>query len=110
MNNTHYNNTLGIKAGLFGYFEVVDDQAVANALFETAFEWARQQGFNEILGPNGLMTTEQTGVLIEGFEHRPALNVPYNYPYYQKFFEDAGFEKDREALSGHIRIAGRKYA
>lgn len=105
MNNTHYNKTLGTKSGLFGYFEVVEDQSAANTLFETAFQWARQQGFDEILGPNGLMTTEQNGVLIEGFEHRPALNVPYNYPYYQKFFEDAGFEKDREALSGHIKVS-----
>lgn len=104
MNNTHYNNYLGTRSGLFGYFEVIEDQAVANALFETAFEWARQQGYDEIIGPSGMIPTEQSGVLIYGFEHRPALNVPYNFTYYQKYFEDAGFEKDREALSGHIHI------
>jgi GNAT superfamily N-acetyltransferase len=104
MNNTHYNRYLNENNGLFGYFDVVDDQSVANALFEYLSDWAHANGFDQVLGPNGLLTTEQSGVLIEGFEHRPALNVPYNYPYYQKFFEDAGFEKDREALSGHIHI------
>jgi GNAT superfamily N-acetyltransferase len=104
MNNTHYNNTLNEHNGLFGYFEVVEDQPVADALFEYAFDWCRERGFDQILGPNGLLTTEQNGILIEGFEHRAALNVPYNYPYYQKYVEDAGFEKDREALSGHIYI------
>jgi GNAT superfamily N-acetyltransferase len=104
MNNRHYNTYLGVNSGHFGYFEVVEDQAVANSLFEKAIEWAREHGFEELIGPSGLVTTEQSGVLIKGFEHRPALNVPYNFPYYQKYFEDAGFETDRDALSGHIYI------
>jgi hypothetical protein len=104
MDNQQYNQYLNENSALFGFFEVVEDQEAANALFDAAFDWSRQRGFDKILGPNGLLTTEQTGILIEGFEHRPALNVPYNFPYYQKFFEDAGFEKDRDALSGYIHI------
>jgi hypothetical protein len=104
MHNKHYNQSLNAKSGHFGYFEVVEDQEAANALFDYAQDWGRAKGFTELLGPNGLLTTEQTGILVQGFEHRPALNVPYNFPYYQKYFEDAGFETDREAVSGHIHI------
>lgn len=104
MDNTQHNRYRNENSALFGYFEVVEDQQVANALFENAFDWARERDFDQILGPNGLLTTQQTGILIEGFEHRPALNVPYNFPYYQKFIEDLGFEKDRELLSGYVHI------
>jgi hypothetical protein len=104
MDNKKYNKYLNENNTLFGYFEVVEDQDVANALFETAFNWARERGFDQILGPNGLISTQQTGILIEGHEHRPALNVPYNFPYYQNFIEDLGFEKDREVLSGYVNI------
>ncbi|MCB0167705.1 MAG: hypothetical protein KDI79_25995, partial [Anaerolineae bacterium] len=40
-------------------------------------------------------------VLVEGFEHRPALAITYNYPYYDTFIKDAGFEKDTDYLSGY---------
>jgi hypothetical protein len=104
MDNKKYNKYLNENNALFGYLEVVEDQDVANAIFETAFDWGRERGFDQIIGPNGLLSTQQTGILVEGFEHRPALNVPYNFPYYKKFIEDLGFEKDREVLSGYVHI------
>jgi len=41
-------------------------------------------------------------VLIEGFEHRPALGVPYNLPYYARLYEDAGYKKDTDHFSGYV--------
>jgi hypothetical protein len=56
-----------------------------------------------MLGPRGFIGSDGSGVLIEGFEHRPAMGVPYNYPYYAKLYEDAGYEKDTDHFSGYLR-------
>ena len=100
--NTRHNQQLGLNNGILSFFEVVEDQEAANLLFETAEEWGREKGFDQLEGPKGLLNTESGGVLIEGFEHDPAMNVPYNFPYYQKYFEDAGFTKKRDSLSGYL--------
>jgi hypothetical protein len=93
-----------LKNGIISFFEVVEDQSAANLLFEQADAWGKEMGFNQLEGPKGLLNTESGGVLIEGFEHSPALNIPYNYNYYQKFFEDAGYYKKRDSLSGYLHI------
>lgn len=104
LHNTRYNQYRNENAGLFGFFDVVEDQKAANILFQTMEEWGHRKGFNKLVGPKGLITTELGGVLAEGFEHRAALNINYNYPYYPEFLENAGFEKERDSLSGYIHI------
>jgi hypothetical protein len=46
--------------------------------------------------------TEATGMLVEGFEHRAAMTIPYNFPYYDAFVKAAGFKKDTDHLSGYL--------
>jgi hypothetical protein len=41
-------------------------------------------------------------MLARGFEHRPALGIPYNPSYYLKFMQTAGFETESETLSGYL--------
>jgi hypothetical protein len=38
------------NSGFFGFFECIDDQQVANALFDTAKNWLREKGFSRMLG------------------------------------------------------------
>jgi len=102
LHNTRFNKFRDEKAGQFAFFEVVEDIDVARALFEMAFNWCTDKGFDIIYGPKGMIGADASGVLVEGFEHRPALNVPYNYPYYDDFIKDSGFVKERDALSGYI--------
>ena len=104
LHNTRHNKYRNENAGLFGFFDLVEDRKVAKILLDTAEEWALQKGFNQLIGPKGLLNTESGGVLVEGFEHRPALNVPYNFPYYGTFLEEAGYVKERDSLSGYIHI------
>jgi len=104
LHNTRYNQYLKVNHGLFTYYDVIEDRKAANILFETAEDWGRKQGFTRLVGPKGLNTTEFGGVLVEGFEHRAALNINYNYPYYPEFLEAAGFQKERDSLSGYIHI------
>lgn len=102
MDNKNYQAYRQVKAAFFGFFEVVEDQAAAQALFSEAFDWARQRGLESMVGPRGMNPTEATGMLVEGFEHRAAMTIPYNFPYYDAFVKSAGFEKDTDHLSGYL--------
>src|SRR5205823_9415079 len=48
----NYNSLHGTNVGCFGLFESIDDQPVADALFEAAADWLRARGRNEIMGPD----------------------------------------------------------
>ena len=92
----------GRKTATFSFFDCVEDEQVSAKLFERVFEWALQRGLEEILGPRGLTNLDGSGVLVKGFEHRAALNMPYNFPYYDSFIYKAGFEKDSDSFSGYL--------
>lgn len=102
MDNNNFNNYRKTRAAFFGFFEVVEDLEVSKALFSAAFKWARSRQLDRIIGPRGLNPTEAMGTLVEGFEHRPAMNIPYNYSYYDGFIKASGFEKDTDHVSGYL--------
>jgi hypothetical protein len=102
MENRNFNTYRNTTAAFFGFFEVVDDEEVSQALFAMAFDWARARELETMVGPRGMNPTEATGMLVEGYEHRPAMNIPYNFPYYDRLVKAAGFEKDTDHLSGYL--------
>jgi GNAT superfamily N-acetyltransferase len=102
MHNRNHNDYRKCKTAFFGFFECVEDIEVARRLFTTAFEWTRSRGLDEIIGPRGLLGSDGGGILVEGFEHRAALNENYSMPYYDEFIKDSGFIKDRDHLSGYL--------
>jgi GNAT superfamily N-acetyltransferase len=103
MDNRRFNDFRGDTMAFFGFFDVVEDLPTSQALFQAAFKWARSQGLTRMIGPRGLMSSDNSGVLVEGFQHRAAMGLPYNYPYYDSFIKEAGFEKDTDILSGYAR-------
>ena len=102
MEHRFYNEYLGTHHAFFGLFEAVDDPAVASPLFEAAFDWARGRGLTDMVGSRKLGSAEPAGVLVEGFEHRPALGMPYNHAYYDALIVGSGFEKESDSLSGYL--------
>lgn len=102
MENTRYNQYHDEKAAFIGYFDVVEEIDAARLIFNRVFEWASERGLDTIYGPKGLLGAAAGGVLVEGFEYRAAIDIPYNFPYYDNFLKDSGFEKYRDTLSGFI--------
>ncbi len=100
LENCNYNAYRGTQVAFFGYFDAVEDGEVARALFNTAFDWARARKLAVVIGPRGVIGVDGS-VLVEGFEHRAALGIPYNFPYYDYLIKDSGFEKDADLLSGY---------
>ncbi len=104
LENRNYNRYRNANLAFFGYFDVVDDQEVSAALFAAACEWAWKRGLDAIAGPHGLLGSEGGSVLVEGFDLRPAMGVPYNYPYYHRLISQEGFAKDTDFLSAQLDI------
>jgi hypothetical protein len=101
-NNRRYNDFHKSKTAFFYYFETINDLKVSRALFSRGFEWAKNQGLTRVLGPKGLTVLDGFGMLIKGFEYRPAFSQAYNPPYYPALIEDLGFNKVKDILTGWI--------
>lgn len=101
--NKPYNQFHGSKQASFYFLEVVDDQSVADALFNRAFEWAHARGLNRIVGPKGLSGFDGYGIQIEGSEHRQMMTMMnYNLPYLPKLVEKIGFERENDFVSCYL--------
>ena len=103
LENKPFNKYHNTKDAEFYLFECVNDQEVANALFETVFEWAKKRGLTKLVGPKGFGPLDGYGIQIEGFEHRQMMNMMnYNYPYYRDLVENLGFTKVVDFVSSYI--------
>ncbi|MEX2633859.1 MAG: hypothetical protein WD267_07485 [Balneolales bacterium] len=93
INNKAYNEYNNTNIGFFGFFECVDSQFVADLLFKIARDWARNKGLNTILGPTNPGMMDEIGILVDGFDKKPSIMMPYSKPYYDRLLKGAGFEK-----------------
>jgi GNAT superfamily N-acetyltransferase len=101
LNNNH--NTFNKRNdGFFGFFDCINDQAVADKLFATVDEWLKEKGVTQnIIGPVNFSTNEASGLLIEGFDSPPFLMMTYNSPYYAELIERAGYAKQIDLIAWH---------
>ncbi|HHX09638.1 MAG TPA: hypothetical protein GX730_09475 [Chloroflexi bacterium] len=103
LENKPFNQYHGTKDSEFYLFECINDQEVANSLFDTVAQWSKARNLNRIVGPKGYGPLDGYGIQIEGFEHRQMMNMMnYNYPYYQKLVEAYGFEKEVDFISSYL--------
>jgi hypothetical protein len=107
LENTRYNEHHKTKDGQFYLFECVDDPEAAQALFETAFNWADERGLNAVVGPKGFGPFDAYGFLETGFEHRQTMTMlNYNPPYYLDMAERAGLRKEVDFITHIIDAKG----
>lgn len=102
LDNTNYNRFNQSKTGFFTLFECEDDRSAAEALFNAGFDWARARGLTSLQGPQGFTALDGLGLLVKGFEHRPAFGIPYHLPHYESLLLLAGFEPSGDVLSGYL--------
>ena len=100
--NHRHNEVHKDKVGFFGFFEVIDDYAVAEALLSEAAAWLRARGMDAIRGPESPSQNEEAGLLIDGFDLPPVVMMTYNPPYYQAFIEKAGYQKAQDLFAWDI--------
>ena len=79
--------------GFVGFFESVERYEVASALLDAATGWLRDQGMRGARGPTNPSMNDICGMLVDGFNRRPAIMMPYNPPSYPEYFERYGFTR-----------------
>jgi len=89
----------GENIGLFGYFECIQNDAIAQSLLESASQWLRSQNMVKIRGPIDLSTHNNCLFLVDGFDSPPMIMMPYNPPYYPQFMEQNGWQKAKDAYA-----------
>lgn len=102
LDSSLYNQHNHSRTAFFYLFECDNDLDAAAQLFALGCEWARSRGLTSIIGPKGFTALDGLGLLIKGFDHRPALGLPYNPPYYPALIEAQGFERAGEIVSGYL--------
>lgn len=100
--NDNHNKEHDENIGFFGFFECIEDQQVANALFDAAVQWLRQRGVSAVRGPASPSVNDEYGLLIEGFDRLPSVLMTYNPPYYQRLVETYGFTKAQDLYAYYI--------
>ncbi|MBN1485183.1 MAG: N-acetyltransferase [Chloroflexia bacterium] len=96
--NRRYNEYHDTKIGFFGFFETVNDFEVARSLLDQAKGWAQSRGMRVLRGPGEYSnaTHERQGVLVDGFDHPPTVELTHNPPYYGSLLERYGFAKAKD--------------
>ncbi len=94
-----YNETWNEKSGFFGFFESINDEEVARALFEEVEKWHRSRGMERVMGPFEFNTNDECGLLIEGFDTPPMIMMPHHKPYYKELIEKQGYRKIKDLVA-----------
>lgn len=79
--------------GGMGFFECIEDETVAFALFDTCKNWLAEREIEAMDGPINFGDRDRFwGLLTDGFDKEPLYGMGYHFSYYGNFFEKYGFE------------------
>jgi len=103
--DTNLNRKKKMNSAFFSMFECINDYETAEALLQTAADWAKQNGADFISGPCAVTGTdgdENKGLLVDCFDRPPVLMNSYNPQYYVEFIERFGFVKDYDVFAYYM--------
>lgn len=90
---------LGRPEGAFGFFECRDDPEAASRLVDAATTWLASRGLTSMCGPYNPGPADDMGILVEGFDSRPAIMEAHNPPYYGPLLDAAGLRPISEVYA-----------
>lgn len=90
--------------GLFGFFDSVDDPAVAAVLTGAAEDWLKSRGRSGVLGPFNFSINDEMGLLVHGFNAPPNVMMPHGRPHYGSLLEQQGFSKAKDVIAYHYTL------
>ena len=102
--NNKFNEKWNQKSARFGWFDIIDNEEVAKALFSAVESWAKEKGMTNIHGPLGFTDMDGEGLLVEGFDELSTFGSIYNHPYYQKLVEKLNYHKDVDWLEFSVTL------
>ncbi len=86
----------------FGWFDFIDDTEVSQALLEKVYAIGKANNLEYAEGPVGFSNLDKVGCIYEGFEDVTPMITWYNYPYYVKHYEVAGFKIEKKYVENRF--------
>ena len=102
--NRKANEQWNHKEVRFGWYDFIEDPEVAKALMEKVYEFGRKHGMESVVGPLGFTDFDPEGMLVEGFDQISTMPLIYNYPYYNDYLVEMGFEKDADWIEFVVQV------
>jgi len=102
--NPKHNEYHRERTGFWGFFECVNDQEAANALFDAARGWVQARGMDLLRGPMSCDTQDEVGTLIDGFDSMRYFIMPHNPPYYNELCSNYGMTKAKDLIAFKIDL------
>ena len=96
---------MGAGTGHWGMFECIDDQAVADALLQTAEAWLKAKGMTRAQGPFSLSIWDEPGLLVQGFEGAPTVMMGHHQPCYERLITTRGYTGIKDLHCWSLPIA-----
>lgn len=90
--------------GQWGFFDTIDDPAVAKALIDAAEAWLRGQGMRRAQGPISLSIWDEPGLLVKGFDSPPVVMMGHHLSYYEQMVLDAGYAGVKDLASWELDV------
>ncbi|MEO5356739.1 MAG: N-acetyltransferase [Nitrospirae bacterium YQR-1] len=84
------------SAGFFGFFDSINNKAVAAVLLETVAGQLKSCGLTIMRGPMNFSTNDECGFVVDGFQYAPVLMTPHNPPYYIDLMQSCGMGKSKD--------------
>lgn len=103
-----YNQKSGGLQARFTRFDCIDREDVAEALLEAVEDWAAKKEMREVCGPLGFNDLNREGLLVEGFLENSTFEEQYNYEYYGRLIENAGYQKDVDWVEYELRLPEKR--
>jgi GNAT superfamily N-acetyltransferase len=89
----------GDATGQFGFLEAIDRQEVFAALLSRAENWLKERGLRRVQGPFSFSINDESGLLVHGFEHPPAIMMNHARPYYGDRIVREGYVKAKDLIA-----------
>ena len=101
--NENHNREHNDKVGFFGFFECINNQETADALFDAAAKWLSAKGMTTMRGPFNPSVNDEIGMLVNGYDMPPVILMTYNPRYYPLLLEGYGFKKAKDLYAYLLR-------
>lgn len=97
--NHRFNEHHKTNLGFFGFYDSIPDYAVTEALLDCARNWLTRRKVETMRGPGGYSNATHEphqGVLVQGYDTPPTVELTHNPPYYGAFLERYGLRKVKD--------------
>ncbi|MCP4639620.1 MAG: hypothetical protein GY851_04275 [bacterium] len=101
----HHNRDNDAEDVIFGFFECIDDKAVARILIDKVAAWGRARGMKRLLGPMSFNTNHVIGCQMDAFDTPPYFETAHNHPYYGELMDSAGLLKVMDVIAQRLPLS-----